>query len=276
MKILTPLQTLERSITKKFRTTLWRPFIEGIKQYNLLEPNDTIAVCVSGGKDSFVLAKLMQLLQRHSIFPFTLHFLCMDPGYDPKTRHRVEADAALLNIPLQYFQTNIFEVVTQTDRSPCYLCARMRRGHLYKQAQALGCNKIALGHHFSDVIETILMNQLYGGTFETMMPMLPSKNYENMHLIRPLYCVHEDAIIAWQRYNGLSFIKCGCPLAENCAVTELGGRRAAVKALVRQLKADNAEVEERIFQSTHRVNAERVLGFVGGRDAKVKGLTSKD
>jgi len=257
-----PLQSIERSMTKKFRLTMWRPFIEGIKQYHLIAPNDIIGVCVSGGKDSFVLAKLMQLLQRHSDFPFVLHFLCMDPGYDAKTRHKIEANAALLDIPLHYFATDIFAVVTQTERSPCYLCARMRRGHLYAQAQALGCNKIALGHHFSDVIETVLMNQLYGGTFETMMPAVSSRNYVGMQLIRPLYCVHEDAIIAWQRYNDLSFIKCGCPLAENCAVTELGGRRAKVRQLVRELKRDNPDVEGAIFQSTHRVNAERVLGFI--------------
>ena len=249
-------------MTKKFRTTLWRPFIEGVKQYNLLEPNDVIAVCISGGKDSFVLAKLMQLLLRHSDFPFVLHFLCMDPGYDTRTRHKIEANAALLDIPLQYFQTDIFKIVTQTDRSPCYLCARMRRGHLYAQAQTLGCNKIALGHHYSDVIETILMNLLHGGTFETMMPALPSRNYAGMRLIRPLYCVHEDAILAWQRYNDLSFIKCGCPLAENCAVTELGGRRAAVRQIIKELKKNNADVEGSIFNATHKVNAERVLGFI--------------
>lgn len=261
MREQTLLQEIERGITKKFRASLWRPLITAIKQYDLIAPNDAVAVCVSGGKDSMLLAKLLQLLHRRSDFPFTLHFLCMNPGYDAAAMHKIRANAALLALPLVYFDTDIFRVVTQTERSPCYLCARMRRGHLYSQAKLLGCNKIALGHHFSDVVETILMNLLYGFTFETMMPKLTSRNYPGMELIRPLYRVHEDAVTAWVRHHELAFIKCGCPLAENCTLTEAGGRRAAVKALLKQLKRDNPHVEESIFQSTHRVNAERVLGF---------------
>ncbi|MCL2188536.1 MAG: tRNA 2-thiocytidine biosynthesis TtcA family protein [Defluviitaleaceae bacterium] len=255
---------IERSLTKKFRPVLWRPFIEAIKQYHLIQPNDVIGVCISGGKDSMLLAKLMQALQRFSDFPFTMHFIVMDPGYSGRSLHKIHANAELLGIPIQTFSTNIFDVVTKTDRSPCYLCARMRRGHLYKEAQRLGCNKIALGHHFSDVVETILMNVLYNGVFETMMPKLRSKNYTGMALIRPLYCVHEDAITAWVRHNELSFIKCGCPLAENCTLTEAGGRRASTKALLKALKRDNPDIEDRIFQSTHRVNLETIIGYKKG------------
>jgi tRNA(Ile)-lysidine synthase TilS/MesJ len=261
MKELSPLQRIERSLTKKFRSALWRPFIGGIKQYDLIRPDDKIAVCISGGKDSMLLAKLMQALHRHSDFPFSLKFLVMDPGYDEQSLHKIEANAALLQIPVTRFKTDIFEIVNKTDRCPCYLCARMRRGHLYAQARSLGCNKIALGHHFSDVVETILMNVLYGGTFETMMPKLKSQNYPGMELIRPMYCIHEDAITAWARYNGLTFIKCSCPLAEKYALTQAGGRRAAVKALIKQLKRDNPEIEDRIFQSTHRVNLDTVVGY---------------
>jgi len=258
---MTPPMTIEHSINKKFRKTLWRPFVAGIKQYALLAPGDVVGVCISGGKDSMLLAKLLQMLHRHSDFPFALHFICMDPGYSPATRHKVAAAAALLDIPLTYFDSDIFRVVTQTDRSPCYLCARMRRGHLYSHAASLGCNKIALGHHFSDVVETILMNTLYNGTFETMMPKLTSRNFPGMELIRPLYCVHEDAITHWVRYHDLAFIKCGCPLAEDCSLLEADGRRATVKALIKHMKATNPNVETSLFAATHKVNAERVLGF---------------
>jgi tRNA(Ile)-lysidine synthase TilS/MesJ len=259
MRVLSPLSLIEGSLTKKFRAALWRPFIEAIKQYNLIEPDDTIAVCVSGGKDSMLLAKLMQLLHRRSDFPFAVHFVCMNPGYTDDIRHKIEENAALLGIPLVYFETDIFHTVRQSGRSPCYLCARMRRGHLYNQAKLLGCNKIALGHHSSDVVETVMMNLLYGGTFETMMPKLDSRNYLGMQLIRPLYRVHEDAVIAWARYNDLSFIKCGCPLAEN---SETDGRRAAVKALVKHIKKENPDAEGSIMTATHRVNLERILGTI--------------
>jgi len=270
MKDLSNCQTIERSINKKFRASIWRPFIEGIKQYKLIQENDKIAVCISGGKDSMLLAKLMQLLNRHSHFPFGLEFIVMDPGYNEINRQKIIANAATLEVPISIFQSNIFETVTQTDRSPCYLCARMRRGFLYSYAQKLGCNKIALGHHFSDVIETTLMNMFYGSKFGTMMPKLQSQNYQNMELIRPMFCIHEDAIIAWAKYNGLVFIKCACPLSESCNIFDASGgasKRQEVKALIKNLKRDNKDVEKSIFQSLHRVNLETVLGYtINGQD----------
>jgi tRNA(Ile)-lysidine synthase TilS/MesJ len=255
---------IDYSLTKKYRSVLWRPFIEGIKTYDLIKPDDHIAVCVSGGKDSMLLAKLMQLLHRYSDFPFLLKFITMDPGFDPGNRLSIEKNAELLKIPLIFFETNIFDVVNKTKRCPCYLCARMRRGHLYAQAKKMGCNKIALGHHFCDVVETVLMNVLYGGSFETMMPKLHSKNYPGMELIRPLYKVHEEAIIKWAEYNTLTFSQCGCPLAEKNTQTETVGRRQDVKELIKKLKQDNPEIEDRIFQSTHRVNLETIVGYKKG------------
>ncbi|MCL2603694.1 MAG: tRNA 2-thiocytidine biosynthesis protein TtcA [Defluviitaleaceae bacterium] len=255
---------IEHSILKKFRRTIWRPFIEGIKRYALLQPGDKIAVCVSGGKDSMLLAKLMQLLHSRSDFPFGLKFITMDPGFTPAARGEIEANAQALDIPLRFFNTNVFDTVSKAERCPCYLCARMRRGHLYAQARESGCNKIATGHHFSDVVETVLMNVFHGGTFETMMPKLRSRNYPGMELIRPLYCVHEDAILAWVKHNGLTFGNCACPLAEKNAQTETVGRRQSVKELLRELKKDNPEIEDRIFQSTHRVNLETVIGYKKG------------
>jgi len=251
----------EQSITKKFRAALWRPFVEAVKQYQLITEGDCIGVCISGGKDSMLLAKLMQLLARFSDFPFTLRFLVMNPGFDRVSLHKIEANLALLGIEADYFETDIFDVVSKTERSPCYLCARMRRGHLYKFAQERGCNKIALGHHLTDVAETVLMNVFHAGKFETMMPKLHSQNYPGMELIRPLYHVSENVITAWVRYHGLGFIKCGCPLAENCTITEAGGRRATTKVLLGQLKRENPDIENRILQSTHRVNLETVIGY---------------
>ena len=268
MKELTPCEKIERSINKKFRSGLWRPFIEGIKRYELISKGDSIAVCISGGKDSMLLAKLMQALHRYSEFPFELKFIVMDPGYNEINRQKVIANAATLEIPISVFESNIFETVVKTDRSPCYLCARMRRGFLYAHAQKLGCNKIALGHHLSDVIETALMNMFYGSEFGTMMPKLKSKNYPGMELIRPMYCIHEETIIAWARYNGLSFIRCACPLSESCNVFDAGGgasRRQEVKALLKQLRRDNKDVEASIFTSLHRVNLDTVPGYRQGK-----------
>jgi len=264
MKELKPNERIERSINKKFRQSIWRPFIEGIKRYELIKRGDSIAVCISGGKDSMLLAKLMQALHKHSEVPFMLNFIVMDPGYNEINRQKVIANAATLAIPISIFNSNIFETVTQTDRSPCYLCARMRRGFLYAHAKEIGCNKIALGHHLSDVLETTLMNMFYGSEFGTMMPKLKSQNYPGMQLIRPMYCIHEDAIIAWARYNGLSFIQCACPLSESCNVLDASGgasRRQEAKALLKQLRRDNKDVEKSIFQSLHRVNLETVLGY---------------
>jgi len=264
MSELSTCEKIERSMNKKFRIKIWRPFIEGVKRYELIQEGDNIAICISGGKDSMLLAKLMQALHRFSEFPFGLKFLVMDPGYNEINRQRVIANAATLQIPISIFNSNIFETVVKTDRSPCYLCARMRRGFLYARAQELGCNKIALGHHFSDVIETALMNMFYGAEFGTMMPKLKSQNYPGMELIRPMYCVHEDAIIAWARYNELSFIKCACPLSENCNIYDASGgasKRQEVKALLKQLKRDNKDIETSIFQSLHRVNLDTVIGY---------------
>lgn len=263
---LTPLKIIERSIQKKYRKKLWNPFIAAVKRYELIQPGDRIAVCISGGKDSMLLAKLMQQLHRYGDGgrPFDLVFLVMDPGYSGANLQKIIDNAELLDIPINIFQSDIFEVVSETGRSPCYLCARMRRGHLYKRAQDLGCNKIALGHHFSDVVETTLMGMLYGAQIQAMMPKLHSKNFHGMELIRPLYCVHEDDIIAWARYNNLEFIRCACQLTEKIATSEdaIGGsKREEVKQLIRSLKCDHKDVEKCIFQSIHMVNLNTLIGY---------------
>jgi len=263
-KQLSPVQLIERSIHKKFRKTIWKPFVAGIQQYELIQAGDSIAVCISGGKDSMMLAKLMQALHRISDFPFDIKYVVMNPGYNEINLQRVISNAAKLEIPIEIFSSNIFDVVTETDRSPCYLCARMRRGFLYSYAQKLGCNKIALGHHFSDVVETTLMGMLYGAQIQTMMPKVRSKNFAGMELIRPMYCVHEDMIIAWARYNNLEFIQCACPLSESCTVFDASGgasKRQEVKALLRNLKQDNKDVEKSIFQSLHSVNLDTIIGY---------------
>jgi len=264
LKDLTPIQKIERSIHKKFRREIWRKFVAGVQQYGLITEGDKIAVCVSGGKDSMLMAKLMQQLHRHSEIPFELIFLVMNPGYNEINFQKVVANAAFLEIPIQVFDSNIFDVVTKTDRSPCYLCARMRRGFLYSAAQKLGCNKIALGHHMSDVVETTLMSMLFGAQFKTMLPKLNSKNFPGMQLIRPMYCIEENAILAWKRYNSLSFIQCACPLAENCNIYDASGgtsARQTVKALLSQLKKDNKDVEKSVFQSLQMINLETVIGY---------------
>jgi len=281
MKELTFSQKVERSIHKKYRKTIWRPFIEGIKQYALIQEGDRIAVCVSGGKDSMLLAKLMQALHRHSDFPFELRFMVMNPGYNEINFQKVVANAELLEIPIDVFDSDIFEVVQKTDRSPCYLCARMRRGHLYSHAKKLGCNKIALGHHLSDVVETTLMGMLFGAQYQVMMPKLHSRNFAGMELIRPMYCVTEDAILAWQRYNGLQFIQCACPLSENCNIFDASGgasKRQEVKALLRQLKRDNKNVENSVFQSLQMVNIDTTIGYrLNGQDHSfLEGYSNKN
>lgn len=264
MKELTELQKIERSIYKKYRRAIWRPFVAGIQKYELIKPNDKIAVCISGGKDSMLMAKLMQSLHRHSHVPFDIKFLVMNPGYNEINLQRVVSNAKMLDIPVEIFNSDIFDIVTKIDRSPCYLCARMRRGFLYAHAQKLGCNKIALGHHFNDVVETVLMGMLFGAQIATMMPKLHSQNFPGMELIRPMYCVPEESIIAWARYNNLKFIQCACPLSENCNIYESGGgvsKRQEVKALLKQLKQDNKDVEKSIFQSIHMVNLDTIIGY---------------
>lgn len=263
-KDLEKYQLVERSISKRFRKEIWNPFVGAVKRYELISSGDKIAVCISGGKDSMLMAKLMQMLQRFSEKPFELVFLVMDPGYNEINRQKIESNAALLNIPITVFKTNIFSVADNTDHSPCYLCAKMRRGHLYAKAKELGCNKIALGHHFSDVIETTVMALFYGSQLQGMMPKLHSTNFEGMELIRPLYCVHEDDILSWKRYNDLEFIQCACRFTETTASAENPGevsKRQEIKMLIRQLKKDNPNIEKSIFNSLHSVCLDTFPGY---------------
>ena len=253
---------VERSIIKKYKKTIWHRFIGGCKDYQLVQAGDKIAVCISGGKDSFLLAKCMQELQKHSEVPFELAFLCMDPGYKTENRALIEQNARLMGIDLTIFETKIFDTVVNIEQSPCYLCARMRRGYLYKNAQLLGCNKIALGHHFDDVIETALMSMIWGAEVKTMLPKLHSTNYEGMELIRPLYLVREADVLAWKRYNNLQFLQCACRFTER-ETQEQGshGARAQTKALVAQLRQLNPQSDVNIFKSLHNVNLNTVLGY---------------
>ena len=259
-----PWQKVEQSISKKYRRSIWGPFITAIKRYEMIEEGDRIAVCISGGKDSMLLAKLLQMLQRHSDVPFELVYLVMDPGYNPRNREKIEANAKLLNIPITVRESTIFDVANVTEKNPCYLCARMRRGHLYSYAKELGCNKIALGHHFSDVIETTVMGMFYGGQLQAMIPKLHSRNFEGMTLIRPLYCVHEDDILAWKRYNGLEFIQCACRFTENRDASEDGigeSKRQEIKMLIRELKKNNPNIEKSIFNSLHNLSLDTFPGY---------------
>ena len=258
-------QKIERSIIKKFRKQLWTPFIVAVKRYELIQPGDKIAVCISGGKDSMLMAKLLQELQRHGEVPFELVYLVMDPGYNEINRQKIESNAALLHIPITVFETNIFDVANNSDKSPCYLCARMRRGHLYKKAQELGCNKIALGHHFDDVIETILMGMLYGGQVQTMMPKLHSIHFEGMELIRPLYLIREEDIKHWRDYNSLHFIQCACRFTDTCTTCRPNGesasKRMEIKHMIAEMKKVNPYVETNIFRSIENVNLDTVVAY---------------
>lgn len=256
-------QRIERSIIKKYRKEIWNPFIIAIKQYQLIQPGDHIAVCISGGKDSMLMAKLLQQLQRHSDFPFDLTFLVMDPGYAPRNRQKIQENAALLNIPVTIFESDVFQVANRAEKNPCYLCARMRRGHLYSQARALGCNKIALGHHFNDVVETTVLAMFYGAQLQAMPPKLHSKNFPGMTLIRPMYCIHEEDILAWVRYNELEFIQCACRFTEKAA--EDGGvglsKRQEIKTLLRTLRQTSPNLEKSIFRSIHAVALDTFPGY---------------
>lgn len=261
---LTPQETAERSLIKTYRKSIWNPFIAAVKRYELIEPGDRIAVCISGGKDSVILAKLMQELQRHTSQPFELVFMVMDPGYKPENRKLIEDNAALLGIPITIFDSDIFDVTISVEKNPCYLCARMRRGFLYAKAQELGCNKIALGHHFSDVIETTVMGLFYGGQLQAMPPKLRSKNFPGMELIRPLYCVHEDAIIAWKNYNHLQFLQCACRFTEEREAAGDGvgrSKRQEIKMLLRELKKTNPNIEKSIFQGINGLQLDTFPGF---------------
>ncbi len=252
---------IQQSIIKKFKKTIWHRFIGGCKDYKLIKSGDVIAVCISGGKDSFLLAKCMQQLQKHSDVPFQLKFLCMDPGYNKQNRLLIEENANKLGIELNIFETDIFDSVANIEKSPCYLCARMRRGHLYKNARALGCNKIALGHHFDDTVETALMSMIWGAEIKTMPPKLHSANYSGMELIRPMYLVRECDIIAWVKYNGLQFLQCACRLTERTGKEELGARKTT-KELVRHIRTLNPAADYNIFKSLHNINLDMTLGYV--------------
>lgn len=263
-KELTPCQLIERSIIKKYRKEIWNPFVTAVKQYELIESGDKIAVCISGGKDSMLMAKLLQELQRHSDVPFDLIYLVMDPGYNEINRQKIESNARLLQVPITVFETDVFEIANSTDDSPCYLCARMRRGYLYSKAKELGCNKIALGHHLNDVIETTVMAMFYGSQLQGMLPKLHSTNFEGMTLIRPMYCIREESILSWKQYNDLEFIQCACRFTENCTTCDNGSggsKRQEVKELIRRLKRTNPDIEKSIFNSIHSVCLDTMPGY---------------
>jgi len=257
-------QEIERTIIKTYRSKLWGPFVKALKEYELIKPGDRVCVCISGGKDSMLMAKLFQELQRHSDFEFEVKYLVMNPGYNEFNLNYIKQNIELLQIPATIIDTNIFEVANAQEKSPCYLCAKMRRGALYKLAQDLGCNKIALGHHFDDVIETTLMNMLNAGSFQTMLPKLHSDNHDGMELIRPMYLIREKDIKAWARYNDLKFIMCACRFTEACSVdNEINtSKRLTTKKLIEKLKKDyNDNVEKNIFAAASNVNMDMILGY---------------
>ena len=255
---------IERSIIKKFRKPIWRRFTKAIREYELVQDGDKIAVCISGGKDSMLMAKLFQELSRHGKKNFEVVFLVMNPGYNEINYQTIKDNAKILNVPITVFESDIFNIVASEEQSPCYLCARMRRGYLYSKAKELGCNKIALGHHYDDVIETILMGMLYGAQVQTMMPKLYSTNFEGMELIRPLYLIREADIIHWANYNDLHFIQCACRFTEHCAScggTEKGSKRAEIKELIHELAQNDPVIEYNIFRSVENVNLNTVIGY---------------
>lgn len=259
------LERIEKSIRKKFHKELFSKFAKAINTYELVQENDHIAVCISGGKDSMLMAKLFQELKRHNKFAFELTFLVMDPGYSKENRQVIERNAKLMNIPITIFESNIFDTVDVIEKSPCYLCARMRRGYLYSKAKELGCNKIALGHHYDDVIETILMGMLYGGQVQTMMPKLHSSNFDGMELIRPLYLIREKDIIHWRDYNDLYFLQCACHFTDTCSSCRDDGtsasKRLEIKKLIASLKEVNPFVESNIFKSVENVNLDTIITY---------------
>ena len=255
---------VELSIRKKFKKKIWSKFTKAVREYELVKEGDRIAVCISGGKDSMQMAKLFQELKRHNKFNFEVKFLVMDPGYSPENRKVIEENARKMKIPIQIFESNIFESVFEIEKSPCYICARMRRGYLYNFAQQMGCNKIALGHHYDDVIETILMGMLYSAQVQTMMPKLHSTNFEGMELIRPMYLIREDDIKAWRDYNDLHFIQCACKFTDTCTTCnneENQSKRMEIKKLIAELKKTNPFVEGNIFKSVENVNLDTVVGY---------------
>lgn len=256
-------QEIERTIIKTYRAHLWSPFVKALKEFQLLKENDHVCVCISGGKDSMVLAKLFQELQRHSDFPFQVTYLVMNPGYNEENLHQIEENLKLMRIPAVIKNTDIFEIANAQEKNPCYLCAKMRRGALYKLAQEQGCNKIALGHHYDDVIETTLMNMLNNGSFQTMLPKLHSQNYPDMELIRPMYLIRERDIVRFSNYNELKFINCACKFTEktNSLNAHSGSKRKDTKALIKELLDYNPMVEKNIFKSAFNVNVDKILGY---------------
>lgn len=252
---------IEKSIIKTYRKEIWSRFIKAIKDYELIQENDNIMVCISGGKDSFLLAKCIQELKKHGKIQFNAHYVVMNPGYKEENKQLIIENAKTLNIPIDIFESSIFEAVNTMDtKSPCYMCARMRRGHLYSKAQELGCNKIALGHHFDDVIETTLLSMLYGAEIKTMMPKLHSENFEGLELIRPLYLVKEQSIIMWKNYNELTFINCACKFTEEASIDETKSKRKEIKKLINDLRKINKNVDYNIFKAMDNVNLNCVLG----------------
>lgn len=268
--ILKTVKDIERSVIKQYRKSIWRPFVSALNEYDMIRPGDRIAVCISGGKDSFLLAKCMQEILRHGKMTFGLEFLVMDPGYHPDNRSLIEENACRMGIPVKIFDSDIFDVVVDVEESPCYLCARMRRGWLYAKARELGCNKIALGHHFDDAIETILMSMLYGAQVNTMMPKLHSTNFPGMELIRPLYLVRESAIVDWKEENHIRFLRCACRFTERIARERAleeevhSSKRQEIKELIRSLEQVNPGVAKNIFRSVENVNLDACIGYVKG------------
>lgn len=261
---LTYNQTVERSIIKTYRKSIWNPFVEACKNYRLVNEGDRIAVCISGGKDSVLLAKCLQQLKRVSDTQFELMFICMDPGYNEMNRKMIEENCKNLEIPVRIFESDIFSVTEHVGGSPCYLCARMRRGHLYARAKVLGCNKIALGHHLSDVIETTVMGMFYGAQLQAMLPKLHSTNFEGMELIRPLYCVNEDAVIKWRDFNNLEFLQCACRFVDEYSHSENGigeSKRQEIKHLIKELRKINPDIESNIFNSIHNVKLDTFVSY---------------
>ena len=257
---------IERSIITKYRKDIWSKFVKAVQEYKLISENDNIMVCISGGKDSFLLAKCIEELEKHGKFHFNVHYVVMDPGYKKENRKLIEENAKTLNLPIEIFESDIFKIVDKVDKSPCYLCARMRRGFLYSRAKELGCNKIVLGHHFDDVIETTLLSMFYGSEVKTMMPKLHSDNFPGLELIRPLVLVKEESIISWAKYNNLLFLNCACKFTEDTSLKREDSKRLEIKKLIRELKRVNPRVDQNIYKSLDNVNMNCVIGWTKNGD----------
>ena len=262
------IKDIERTIITKYRKKIWARFLKAIQEFELIKDNDKIAVCISGGKDSFLMAKCFQELKLHGNDNFDVVYMVMDPGYNNNNREKIISNAKLLNIPIQIFETNIFEAVENIEDHPCYLCARMRRGYLYEKAKEFGCNKIALGHHFNDVIETVLMGMLYGAQFQTMMPKVKSTSHPGMELIRPMYYIREDDIISWRNYNDLDFLKCACKFTEQYSKKVIESKRQEIKLLIKSLKETYNNIDINILRSTQNVNLDTIISYRKGDNFK--------